>query len=166
MKLWSLIFVLSLFGGVTHAFAQTVAPHLPKAQDFCEVMAAPKQFQGKAITLQASAHVLYGGILLESDQCQKQELTLHFMHGYEKQSSAFGLETLRRMQTKVRSAAQRRAGLKAEQAKASVVFEGRLEKNPYYHLQIDRGAATLAAWDYDYQYAFVLTRIISLRADE
>lgn len=166
MKLPALIFVLSLFGGATHAFAQADVTPPPKAQDFCEAIAAPEQFQGKAITLRASAHVLYGGILLESDQCHKQELTLHFMRGYEKQSSAAGLENLNRLQAKVRSASQRGAGLKAGQAKASVVFEGRLEKNPYYHLQIDRGAATLAAWDYHYQYAFVLTRIISVRAVE
>jgi hypothetical protein len=166
MKLPTLIFVLSLCGGATHVFAQTDATPPPKAQDFCKVMAAPEQFQGRAVTLRASAYVLYGGTLLESDQCQKQELTLHFMHGYEKQSSAAGLETLNRLQTKVRKAAQRGAGLKAVMAKASIIFEGRLEHNPYYHVHIDRGAATLAAWDYHYQYAFVLTRIISVRAVE
>jgi hypothetical protein len=166
MKLRAIIFGLCLFGSATHGGAQTVKTSPPEAQDFCAVMAAPEQFQEKAITLQASAHVLYGGILLESDRCQTQQATLHYMHGYEKQSNAAGLETLKRLRTKVHNAALRGAGLKAERAIATVVFEGRLEKNPYYRLQIARGDATLAAWDYHYQYAFVLTRIISVRAVE
>jgi hypothetical protein len=166
MKLRALIFILCLFGGATGGGAQTDRMPAPEAQDFCEVTTAPEQFQGQAITLEASAHVLYGGTLLESDRCKTQEVTLHFMHGYGKQSNVAGLETLNRLRAKVRNATLRGAGMKAERARASVVFEGRLEKNPYYHLQMARGDATLAAWDYNYQYAFVLTRIISVRPVE
>lgn len=44
---------------------------------------------------------------------------------------------------------------------ADVLLEGRFEKNPRYHVEFDRGDETLAAWEYAYRYAFVVTRIVS-----
>ena len=165
MKPLALIFVLFILCGSTAS--QTTSATTPKSvEDFCDVMAAPKQFQRKTITLQASAHVLYGGILLKSSRCKAQDVTMHFMYEYEKKSDAAALEVINRLQTKVWDATLRGEDRKARQALLNVVLEGRLDKNPYYHLKIARGDRTLAAWDYNYQYAFVVTRIVSARPVE
>jgi hypothetical protein len=133
------------------------------AQNFCDVMKDPELFQDKPITLAAPAYVLYGGTLLKSNECNAPDITVHYMQDYERQSNAEALESLQRLERRVHAAHLRDAGMKAEQAIVSVVLEGSLTRNPYYHMKFDRGAATLAAWDYQYEYAFVVTRVVSLK---
>ncbi|HSS21562.1 MAG TPA: hypothetical protein VLL54_15925 [Pyrinomonadaceae bacterium] len=126
-------------------------------------MKEPKQFQEKPITLEATAHILYGGVLLKSEECNAPEVTVHYAKDFEKRSNAGALESLQHFERAAHKANLRGADLKAERTIATVVLEGRLEKNPFYHVQMDRGAATLAAWDYQNEYAFVVTRVVSVK---
>jgi hypothetical protein len=139
---------------------QEEAKNLATVENFCEMMASPERFEEKKIRLRATAHVLYGGILLESEKCDKAEATLHYMHGYEERSNPQALRTLKVLESKARRAALQGTDRKAGQSRIELILEGRLDKNPYYHLEIDRGSQTLMAWDYHYPYAFVVTRII------
>jgi hypothetical protein len=132
------------------------------AVDFCEVMATPDKFEGRPIKLQATARVLYGGILLESDKCKAQDVSLHYKQGYEQKSDAAAIKVLKKLERNVRDAALSGRDEKVEQSMVSMLVEGTLEKNPYYHVQIDRGDRTLMAWDYNYKYAFVVSRILEV----
>jgi hypothetical protein len=148
-------------------FAEAAPPqYVTNSQDvqsICGVMKDPKLFQDKPITLQATAHILYGGSLLKSDECKVPDVTVHYEQDFEKRSNTEALELLQRIERAARENYLRGTNLKAERTMVSVVLEGRLEKNPFYHMQIDRGAATVAAWDYHYEYAFVVARVVSLR---
>jgi hypothetical protein len=150
-------------GGATRRVSSAGAMQPEEIHDFCAVMAQPEKLQGRVFKLQASARVFDGGILLESSRCEVQPVTTHYMEGYEKKSNALALEAIWRQERTEHEEARRGAGTKAERVVFSVVFEGKLEKNPYYHLQIDRGDQTLAAWDYAYPFAFVVSKIISAR---
>jgi hypothetical protein len=163
MNLMAVIFGLFLSCGPAQDAPRPDAINPRGAEGFCEVMAKPKLFLDKPITLRAVALVLYGGVLLKSDECKAPEVTLHYRYGYEKGSDARALEALERFKHKARDAHMRGDGVKAEQTVVGVVLEGRLDKNPYYRLKIPRGDKTLAAWDYHYEYAFVVTRVVSLR---
>jgi hypothetical protein len=163
MNVMAIIFGLCLSSGSTPDIRRSYAVDPQHVKSFCQVMAEPKLSQDKPMTLEAVAHVLYGGILLESDECKVPQVTVHFMEGYDKRSDAKALEALERFKRKARDTHLRGDDVKAERTIASVVLEGKLEKNPYYHAEIPRGDATLAAWDYNEEYAFVVTRVVSLR---
>jgi hypothetical protein len=132
-------------------------------KNFCEVMKNPKIFQDKPITLEAKANVLYGGILLKSDECNAPDVTVHYLQDYERQSNAEALALLQRLERQVHGAHESGAGIRAEQVIVSVVLEGRFTRNPNYHMKSDRGSATLAAWDFQYEYAFVVTRVVCIK---
>jgi hypothetical protein len=120
-----------------------------------------KVVQDKSITLAATAQIFPGGILLKSDACQS-DVSVHFKDGYERESNANALASLQRFQRRAYESQFPGADMKARDATIQVVFEGMLTKNPNYHLEFDRGAATLAAWDYHQEYAFVVARVISV----
>lgn len=153
--------LLSLFLACTPALLDITNPQA--AKNVCDVMKDPKLFQDKPITLEATAYVLYGGILLNSDECNAADVTVHYMQDYERASNAEALKTLQRLERQVHEAHLRDADGKAEQAIVSVVLEGKLTRNPNYHVKIARGAATLVAWDYEYEYAFVVTRVVAVK---
>jgi hypothetical protein len=166
MNLLPLIIALCLFGNSTQRVPQAGAMNPAEVKNFCEVMATPKRLRGKVITLRASARVLDAGILLRPGQCKVPDVTVHYMAGYEEKSNAQALRLIEQLRGKAREVYLRDGNLKAARTTVDVVFEGRLEKNPYYHVKIARGAATLAAWDYSYEYAFTVTRIISVSSPE
>jgi hypothetical protein len=124
-------------------------------------MKVPKLVQDKSIRLAATAQVFPGGILLKSDAC-KPDVSVHFQDGYERESDAKALASLQRFQRRAYESQFPGADMKAGDAIIQVVFEGMLTKNPDYHLEFARGAATLAAWDYHQEYAFVVARVISI----
>lgn len=157
----ALIISLALgFAGVESKLAMT---NEQEVKSFCEVMKDPKPFLSKPITVAATANVLYGGTLLTSDQCQAPDISVHYMKDYERESNADALQHLQRYQRQVREAHVLGAGNSEEMVYVGVVFEGRLEKNNLYHVEMAKGDKTVAAWDYQYEYAFVVTRVVSLR---
>jgi hypothetical protein len=131
----------------------------PDVKSFCEVMKNPTALRDKPITLAANAYVFPAGILLQSDQCNA-DVSVHFEKNFERQSNAKALAQLKRVERQLRVSIQQ---CRAESQAVVVVFEGRLTKNPDYYLKFDRGAQTLAAWNYHQEYAFVVKRIFSLR---
>lgn len=137
--------------------------NLQAAKNFCDILKDPKLFQDRPITLEATAHVLYGGTLLKSDECNAADVSVHYLQDYERQSNAAALELLQRLRRQVNEAHENGAGIRAEQTIVSVVLEGRLKRNPNYHMKFDRGAATLAGWDYQHEYAFVVTRVVAVK---
>jgi hypothetical protein len=163
MEMLAIILGLCLSGGPSQDGPRPDATGPRGVENFCGVMKDPKLFLDKPVTLEATAQILYGGELLNSDECRAPDVSVHYMRGYEKGSNAEAFELLRRFRREVHAAHLRGADIKAEQIKVSVVLEGRLGKNPHYLKKWDRGPATVAAWDYNDEYAFVVTRVVSLR---
>jgi hypothetical protein len=129
-------------------------------------MAAPEKFAGRHIELEADALVLDIGILLNSVECKSSDVSVHFMRGYEKSSDAEAIKILSEIKRQVRQDALARQGSSVAKKLVSLTVEGKLERNPNYHLEFARGDQTLMAWDYNYQFALVVSRVVSARARE
>jgi hypothetical protein len=156
-------FALCLLLSPAERAASVVAVKSGSAMDFCEVMATPVKYERKQIKLQTEALALYGGVLLKSDKCKAQIVTLHYRHGYEQNSNASAIKALNKIERKIREAALKGQGERAKQTVVNLLVEGTLEKNPYYHLKIARGDRTMMAWDYNYKYAFVVSRVLEVK---
>ena len=164
MSVMAIIYGLCLFCGSTQEVPRLDLPNPQDVKRFCQIMAEPKLFLKKPITLRTVAHVLYGGNLLVSDQCKAPAVSMHWKIDYKVKSDPQALEALRRLEHEAWDAYVRGDFDRARQFKVSVVLEGKLEKNPYYHWRDARGNATIAAADYNEEYAFEVTRVVSLRS--
>ncbi|HUQ33165.1 MAG TPA: hypothetical protein VM095_13675, partial [Pyrinomonadaceae bacterium] len=146
MKFLMTTFALCLLLSPAERAASVIAVKSESAFDFCEVMATPAKYERKQIKLQTEALALYGGVLLKSDKCKAQAVTLHYRHGYEQNSNASAIKALNKIERKIRAAALKGQGERAEQTVVNLLVEGTLEKNPYYHLKIARADRTMTAW--------------------
>ena len=153
--------VLSLLIGCSPVASNLEMNKAQGVKSFCEVMKNPQAFRDKPITLEATAHLIPGGMLLKSDGCES-DISVHYQKGFERQSNAEALELLKRFERQVHEAQSSSTELKVNEV-VNLVFEGSLAKNPDYHLEFDRGAQTLAAWDYHQEYAFVVSRVVSVQ---
>ena len=166
MHLMALILGLCLSCVFMEAGPSPYVTNSRAVNSFCEVMRDPTLFKDKPVTLQATADILYGGILLNSDECKVPDVSVHYLKDFEKGSNAEALELLQRFERAAREAHLRGADVKAERTMARVVVEGTLGTNPFYHVNMARGAATLAAWDSNEEYSFVVTRIVSVQRQQ
>ncbi len=114
MKVMAIFLGLGLPCGFTQDVAQLNVTSPPGVESFCEVMKNPKLLQDKPATLQSTAYILYGGILLRSDECKAPDVTVHYKKDYEKGSDAEALAWLKRFRREVHEAHLRGAGIEAE----------------------------------------------------
>jgi hypothetical protein len=125
-------------------------------------MKKPSEYLDTPMRFRADAQLADGGVLLTSDRCKFPVVSLHFMKDFEKNTSSKVMASFERLERKQREWAEQNNAEKAELDHVKIEVEGSLEKNPDYRMVRDRGPATLKAWDYHQEYAFVVTRIISI----
>ena len=130
-------------------------------KDFCAVAAKPADFLGQKFTLRGVATVFAGGTLLSSDKCELPDISLHYFYEYEKNSNAEALKLFKQFEKDAYDAQFRNDA--DYRTVADVLLEGKFEKNSFYKFMDARGDKTVAAWDYNYQYAFTVTRIVSVK---
>src|SRR4051794_3541959 len=113
--------VLSLFIGCSPVASNLEVTKAQGVKSFCEVMKNAQAFRDKPITLEATAHIVPGGILLESDGCES-DVSVHYQKGFERQSNAESLKLLKRFERQVYEAQSSSPELKVNQVVVNLVF--------------------------------------------
>lgn len=162
MRILLLLIGVILSASFTRYLPESSQTRQLPAKSFCEIMEKPSAHLDIPMTFRADAQLAYGGILLSSDRCKLPAVALHFMKDFEKNSNPDALASFEQFETRQRERAAQKNDEKTKLDRLSIEVEGRLEKNPDYHLEFDPGPATLKAWDYHEEYAFVVTRVISV----